>query len=157
VVEENAGFHGAAVYLLREAFEGKPEGQDYTWFVEGKEGIFDALDIVDAARASVKPSDRCATIAAHAYHLLYLLRAANVCQGKPAPEGDWNSSWAKQTVTDAEWAELKSLIRDEYVSYRDWFAANRDWSVENAFVATLTVVPHVAFHLGALRQLVLIV
>jgi hypothetical protein len=42
----HANFLPAIIQLLHETFEGKPEGQDYTWFVEGREGIFDALDSV---------------------------------------------------------------------------------------------------------------
>src|SRR6476469_540968 len=98
------GFQQAAVTLVREAFEGIPAGQDYTWFVQGKEGVFDALTSVDAEAASRRPSPTCASIAAHTNHLLYILRSANTCQGRPEPEGTWEDTWKKQTVTEAEWA-----------------------------------------------------
>jgi len=148
----NQGFHKAAITLLREAFEGVAEGNGYTWFVQGKEGILDALTTIDAAQASFKPGGQAASIAGHAYHMLYLLRGANMCQGHPAPEGTWESSWEKQSVTPEEWATLGTRIREVYKSYLHWFAANTDWTYPDAELNTLAPLPHVAYHLGAMRQ-----
>src|SRR5689334_2100845 len=114
------GFQEAAATLFKEAFEGIPLGANGTWFVQGKEGIFDALTSISAEAASLKPLPDCPSIAAHAYHLLYSLREANTNQGRPAPEGNWESSWAKQSATDAEWAELILTIRSEYELYLGW-------------------------------------
>ncbi|CAN5680863.1 hypothetical protein BH11ARM2_BH11ARM2_33730 [soil metagenome] len=144
----------AAVTLLREAFEGRVDGNDYTWFVEGREGVFDALASVDAETASRRTTPNSPTLAAHAYHMLYLLRSANTWQGKPSPKGNWESSWAKQTATQQEWAELAEAIRHEYASYLAWFAANEEWNQEDIYVGALATLPHVAYHLGAMRHLV---
>lgn len=95
------------LHLFRECFEGRPEGQEYTWFVEGREGIFDALESIGAETASINPSLECASIAAHAFHIRYALRGANAYLGGPEQEGDWESSWAKQEVVEEEWVELK--------------------------------------------------
>jgi hypothetical protein len=97
----------AYLTLLRECFEGRAEGNDYTWFVEGKEGIFDALESTSAESASRKPTVACASIAAHVYHVRYALRGCNAYIGGPPVEGDWESSWAKQVVDDAEWQGVK--------------------------------------------------
>ncbi|RYG31589.1 hypothetical protein EON81_22545 [bacterium] len=147
-------FRDVAVILLREAFEGRAEGNDYTWFVEGKEGIFDALASMDAKVASKKPFRNAPSLAAHAYHVLYILRWANTWHGGPEPQGDWESSWAKQSASSQEWAELQNLIRTEYRRYLDWFAANKDWSPEQIRLSTLANLPHLAYHLGAMRQII---
>ncbi len=149
----NSDFQAAASTLFREAFEGVPAGQNYTWVVEGKEGIFDALESADAERASVKPSASSASLAAHAFHLLYLLRAANTVQGFPKPEGTWNSSWLVETVTEEEWNDLKFKIKSEYELYLGWLSTNENWSEIRAFESVLAPVPHVFYHLGAMRQL----
>lgn len=151
------GFQQAAAVLFKEAFEGIPPGADGTWFVQGKEGIFDALTSISAESASYKPLPDCPSIAAHAYHLLYALRWANTSQGRPAPEGTWESSWAKQSATDAEWGELIQTIKSEYELYFGWLKCNDDWSGEDAYIGGLGIVPHVAYHLGAIRQLLYIV
>lgn len=147
-------FQSAAEELFREAFEGVAPDRDYTWFVQGKEGVFDALDALDAGEASRRPTPGCATIAAHAYHLLYVLRCANIAQGRPAPQGSWEDTWRRQAVTEEEWRYLRRDIRAEYALFRDWLRENDDWSGEDAVLGALTPLPHVAFHLGAIRQVV---
>lgn len=146
----------AAAHLFRETFEGRPDDQDYTWYVEGKEGIFDALDSVDADRASERPEPESPTIAAHAYHLLYILRGINVYQGRPAPEGDWASTWAVQEVTPDEWRRLKSRIAEEYGLLAP-FLETVALPEPNAILGALALLPHVAYHLGAMRALLRVV
>src|SRR5690242_18818634 len=109
-----ADFRPSFSILFREAFEGVPKGADGTWFVQGKEGLFDALASVSADRASKKPNPDCPSIAAHAYHVLFALRNCNSTFGRPKPEGTWESSWAKQSATSEEWAALAEQIREEY-------------------------------------------
>lgn len=151
------GFQVAAAMLLREAFEGMPAGQNYTWFVQGKEGLFDALSAVTAEEASRKPAAECASIAAHAYHILYILRCANAQAGGPEPEGSWEDTWKVQTASDSEWAGLIERIRGEYHRYVPWLESNSDWQGEHAFVEGLVPLPHIAFHLGAIRQLLKVI
>lgn len=146
----------AAAHLFREAFEGRPDDQPYTWFVQEKEGIFDALNSVDAEGASERPDHRSPTIAAHAYHLLYILRGANVFQGRPAPEGDWASTWAVQEVSPAEWRRLKERILEEYLLLAP-FLETAPTDVENGVIGLLAQLPHVAYHLGAMRALLRVV
>jgi hypothetical protein len=143
----------AYLTLFRECFEGRAEGNDYTWFVEGLEGIFDALDSTSAEKASVKPTAECASIAAHAYHIRYTLRGGNAHIGGPPIEGDWESSWSKQSVTPEEWEQLKADVRYEYAFFLRWFEANEDWSDPVVRTGVMAQLPHFAYHLGAIRQL----
>jgi hypothetical protein len=153
----DSGFQLAATMLLREAFDGIPAGQDYTWFVQGKEGVFDALTSIDAETASRKPSPTCASIAAHANHILFILQCANVDQGRPEPEGTWEGTWERQAVTDPAWTSLVESIREEYSLLLGWLEKNTDWSQKDAFVGALVPLPHIAFHLGAIRQILRLV
>ncbi len=147
-------FQTAYYQLLRECFEGRPEGQEYTWFVEGTEGMFDGLDAVSAERASVKPSGDCASVAGHAYHVRYALANANRYLGGPGLEGDWESSWAKQSVSVAEWAELKASIRHEYEFLLNALQSHEDWGSQDQVTGAMAQLPHMAYHLGAIRQLI---
>ncbi len=152
-MEPDRAFQDAAVILFREAFEGIPAGQNYTWFVQGKEGIFDALNSTDSSGASKQPTDRCTSLAAHAFHLLFTLRNANTSQGLPEPDGTWESSWSKEAVTESEWDELKTEIRQEYDLYIGWLSSNHEWNADESFEGLLAPLPHVAYHLGAMRQI----
>jgi hypothetical protein len=151
-------FMATIIQLLHECFEGRPDGQEYTWFVEGKEGIFDALETTSAEKASIKPSPNCASIAAHAYHIRYALRGANAYLGGPPQEGDWESSWAKQTATEPEWDELKRDIYHQYSFFVDYFSKESvDFPDEGTVIGFTAQLPHMAFHLGAIRQIMKIV
>lgn len=145
------------LFLIRECFEGRPAGKDYTWFVEGKEGIFDALESTGAEIASVKPSLECASIAAHTFHIRYALRGANAYLGGPEQEGDWESTWAKQEVSEEEWADLKADVRHQYEFFVKFFEANPSIEQEDHAIGFLAQLPHMAFHLGAIRQIMKIV
>lgn len=147
-------FQSAAAYLLRECFEGRPDGQTYTWFVEGREAILPTLDALGAEEASIKPNEWTSSIAGHAFHILYALRGANAQRGGEEPEGTWEDSWKKQTASEAEWAEVRARIREEYSSLIKWFEENQDWSIEGIHVGALAMLPHMAFHLGAIQQIV---
>jgi hypothetical protein len=153
----DSSFQQAAAMIFREAFEGIPAGQDYTWFVQGKEGVFDALTSIDAEAASRKPSLACASIAAHANHMLFILRCANTDQGRPEPGGTWEETWERQAVTDLEWNTLIESIREEYTLFLGWLEENKDWSQKDGVVSALVPLPHIAFHLGAIRQILRIV
>lgn len=152
-----SGLQEATVTLFREAFEGRAEGSDYTWFVEGREAILPSLDAVDAMVASHAPGHGIVSLAAHAYHLRYILHWLNVPEGDPHPEGDWESTWAKGTVSDEEWVALRSEIRDRYRRALKWLSSNEDWSVENGSLMFLSPLPHVAYHLGAMRAILKLV
>ena len=143
--------------LFREAFEGRVEGEDHTWFVEGREAILPTLEGLNAFAASRKPGHDLPTLAAHAYHLRYILHWLNVPAGDAPPEGDWESTWTKTAVTDEEWAALLREIRVRYARALAWLAANEDWSVEDAALQYLAPLPHVAYHLGAMRAILKII
>lgn len=138
----------AAAELVREAFEGRAEGKDFTWFVEDREAILPTLDAVDAMAASHSLGFGLPTIAAHAYHLRYSLGLANVPEGDAPPEGDWESTWKKGVVTSDEWDALRAEIRGRYERFVAWTQAQESLSTE-----TLAPLPHFAYHLGAIRVL----
>lgn len=148
---------GAAAELFREAFEGRAQGNDYTWFVQGREALLPTLDAVDAMAASHSVGSGLPTLAAHAYHLRYILQWMNVPEGDPEPEGDWESTWAKEVVTSEEWDALRAEIRGRYGRAFAWMRTNEDWSVENASLQFIAQLPHVAYHLGAMRVILKLV
>ncbi|RYG22530.1 hypothetical protein EON82_16795 [bacterium] len=141
----------AMATLLREAFYGRPEGKDSTWFVEGREAILPTLDEVDAMTASHSPASGVFTLAAHAYHLRYILHWCNTSEGDPRPEGDWESTWAKQVVTDEEWNDLRAEIKERFERAVGWLERDGQLEDEDADLMLLSVLPHVAYHLGAMR------
>lgn len=147
-------FQSSAATLLKECFEGIPAGQDFTWFVQGSEGIFDALDSLDSEAASTRHG-RVASVAAHANHILYSLKSANAWFGGEEPEGSWEDSWQVQTCERDSWNRIRTDIRSEYEKLLLAMQSNQDWGAEDMIIGVLSTLPHMAFHLGAIRQLIL--
>ncbi len=143
----------AAAELFREAFEGRREEAKGTWFVQDREALLPTLDAVDAMVASHSVGSGLPSLAAHAYHLRYILHWMNTPEGDARPEGDWGSTWKKEVVTDAEWDALRGEIRERYGRAVEWMRQDKDLSVEDAPVGFLAPLPHVAYHLGAMRVL----
>lgn len=138
--------------LFEEAFEGMPAGQNYTWFVQGREAIFDAFEQTSAEKAS-KQIGEASTIAAHMYHIKFILELANAEAQGTEVEGDWEGSWKKQTVTEEEWGVLHIEVRRLYRSLLEAMENPPAVEERGAMNGFLALLPHVAYHLGAVRQL----
>jgi hypothetical protein len=85
------------------------------------------------------------------------LRGANAHIHGAEPDGNWESSWSQQTVSVEEWAELGADVRREARVLLGWLEADPHWADENYLIGALAILPHMAFHLGAIRQLMKIV
>jgi len=109
------------------------------------------MDAVVASR-SVHPELQ--SIAAHLFHCLFVLRLANASYGGQPPTGTWEQTWDKQMVTEEEWQELTANVASEVQLLMENSAKEGDWSDEEHATSVLTALPHLAFHLGAIRQLI---
>jgi len=152
-IMDKTSFHEASVELLREAFEGRKTGADGTWFVEKSEAILPSLKQITAEQASKQAHPNLASIGAHVNHLIYALTWGNTCHGGNRPEGTWNDTWKQNAFAPKEWDRMRNEVTERYLSYLAWFSANTDWSHEEGVIAPLALLPHVAYHLGAIRQL----
>jgi len=133
-------------------FFGTAEGLDYTWFVQGREAIAPSLQSLTTEQASKSIAPGVATIAAHANHILYTLRGDNAYFGSPEPEGSWEDSWSVQQVNAAQWDELRAAILREYEQLQTNLSGHEPTN-EQEMLGLLSAVPHMAYHLGAIRQL----
>ena len=142
-------FVETVAYLLREAFEGAPEGQPNAFLDRGV-GFFSTLAGVSAEAASRGFGD--ATIAAQTEHAkFYLDRLCEFMRGQTDPV-DWEQSWLIETVNDAEWEALQGSVRKAYANTLKCLAEDREWSTMQLGMA-MGMVAHTAYHLGAIRQL----
>jgi hypothetical protein len=141
--------------VLAEAYEG-PQDPRGTWFVNNAPGagFLATLDALSAEEASRAPAAGRSTVAAHAGHLRFSLEVSRRwVRGKRGPF-DWGRSWAVREVDAAAWAELRSGVRQEYDAFRR--ALHELGEIDFlAFSGVLGAVAHAAYHLGAVRQMVL--
>src|SRR5262245_18789381 len=120
----------------------------------GDVGLLGSLDKLPAAEAS-RSADGGATIAAHAQHVRYGLSLMNrwgAEGGDPFADATWEVPWKTSFVDAAQWKEIRDGLRDE--AHR-WLATLRSPRYVNDFELTgmISSIPHLAYHLGAIRQI----
>ncbi|HEX6126896.1 MAG TPA: hypothetical protein VFZ23_16095 [Pyrinomonadaceae bacterium] len=142
-------FVGGVAYLLRETFEGSPEGQPSAFLDRGV-GFFSTLESVSAEQASAQMSGT--TIAAQTEHAkFYLDRLCEFINGR-TERVNWEDSWLIETVNAVEWDALRASVRRSYENTLRCIAAVEDWTEDRTGMA-VGMIAHTAYHLGAIRQL----
>ena len=139
--------------LFSEAYAGP--NHDYTWFIDNKpdSGLLGTLSGLSAEDAS-RPSPTGSTIAGHAEHLRWSLAITNAMVRGEDPEQDWAESWRVTEVDEGTWDTLRADLKLEYETLHAGMAQQEDFSDPQMLTGALALVPHAAYHLGAIRQLV---
>ena len=142
-------FLESILYLLRETFEGSPEGQGSAYLDRGV-GIFSTLEKLSAEQVS--RGFAATTIAAQTEHAkFYLDRLCEFMTGR-TERVNWEQSWLIEEVNPAEWDALRQSVRKSYENTLRCLAGIEDWSEDNVGMA-MGMVAHTAYHLGAIRQI----
>ncbi len=143
----------ALLDVLNELIDGSaPES---TWVLNPEDpGLLGSLDGVSAEKASAAPANGGATIAAHVDHLRYGLELLNRWSRgeEPFASADYSASWRRNTVSHGEWAALRDALRREAYAWRRAIQDTGDIS-KTELSGVLASVAHVAYHLGAIRQI----
>jgi len=120
----------------------------------GDVGLLRSLDARSASDAS-KNVNGGATIAAHAQHLRYGLSLFNRWAaegGNPFADATWDAAWKTSTVTEPEWQEIRDALRREAQQWLDGLASPREVT-DLELTGLVASVAHLAYHLGAIRQI----
>jgi hypothetical protein len=111
--------------------------------------MFGTLEKVTAAQASRRIGG--SSIAAHANHVRFSLRAtADWIRGDHSRK-DWLESWKLSEVDDAGWSRLKEELRRAYEDAARAVESDGGLGAEQRGGA-VSAVAHSAYHLGAIRQ-----
>ena len=138
------------VDLLRETFEGGLPGQG-TQYLDASSGIRSTLGSLTAEQAS-RRLDGHPSIAAHARHMNFHLRVTSEWILGDHSKRDWVGSFEPQKVNEDEGARIQRDLeasRRELVRVIESLPPER-FAEEGAAVGAIT---HLAYHLGAIRQL----
>jgi hypothetical protein len=147
-------FQRALSNTLTEIFNGPP-GQEAYLLNPGDPGLLRQLDAIDAKTASARPMPGKTTIASHADHLCFGLTILNRWAAGDANAwvgADWNASWQRGVVTDAQWQTLRDDLRREVEQWKKVVAERTEWDALGA-AAALSTAAHTAYHFGAIRQI----
>lgn len=143
-------FVESVAYLLRETFEGSPEGQPSAYLDRGM-GIFNTLEGLTAEDASRDVAGM--TVAAQTEHAkFYLDRLCEFINGR-TERVNWDDSWLIETVNDSEWDALRTSVRNSYENTLKCLAGIESWDDRQVGMA-IGLVAHTAYHLGAIRQII---
>lgn len=150
------GLEGGTVLprLFSELVNGADDSGGAFILNSGDAGMLRSLDRLTAREASRSSNDG-ATIAAHAQHVRYGLSLMNQWAtegGNPFANAAWDDAWKTASVTDEQWKEIRQGLRDETAR---WLAALRAAPRANEIELAGMVgsIAHLAYHLGAIRQI----
>lgn len=120
----------------------------------GDAGLLQSLDKLSAEDAS-RSVQGGATVAAHARHVRYGLSLMNRWAtegGNPFADARWDEAWKTSRVDDGEWTEIRGGLHDETQHWLHAIGTPREVAaIElNGMVASVV---HLAYHLGAIRQI----
>ena len=120
----------------------------------GDIGLLRSLDKLSPAEASAS-TNQGATIAAHAQHLRYGLSLMNAWAkdgGDPFADAKWDAAWQVAAVEGPAWDEIRNGLHEETQQWLETLQSPREITgIELA--GMIGSVAHLAYHLGAIRQI----
>jgi hypothetical protein len=120
----------------------------------GDLGMLRSLGKLSAADASRSVNDG-ATIAAHTQHVRYGLSLMNRWAregGNPFADAKWDDAWKISTVDEAQWDEIRRGLGDEAHRWLEALKSPRE-AQEIELSGMIGSIAHLAYHLGAIRQI----
>lgn len=144
------------ITLLSEAYAG-PSAPASTWFIDNEpdSGILGIIAGVSVAEASWSANNENpgTTIASHVEHLRWSLANANgALMGMPY-QPNWKESWNTVTADETKWKYLQDELRKEFEMLRKNIENQADLPGEY-LLGVMALIPHAAYHLGTIRQLI---
>lgn len=134
--------------LLDETFE-----HVHGIYLDKGTSLFETLDTISAEEASRPISGKSPSIAAKVEHVRFYLRVLEgAIQKETIGRIDWQESWQLREVTTEEWEDLKTQLREAYQSVLKLMKSLDTWEGKDDIGASLGILAHTAYHLGAIRQ-----
>ena len=145
--------------LVTEIGDGPPDPRS-TLIVSNQpgSGLLGTLETIDAAAASAVPAGCAHSIAGHAGHIAFVLDLfVRAARGENAYAGaKWQESWRTTRVDERAWRDVRDRLRELHRLTLEALAKGPP-VVDQAIITGGVALPaHMAYHLGAVRQLAVI-
>jgi hypothetical protein len=131
-----------------------PSGSGAFILNSGDVGLLGSLDKISAGDAS-RSVNGGATLAAHAEHVRYGLSLMNRWAtegGNPFADAKWDEAWKTSAVDASEWDATRNGLREETIDWLHVLKMPREVA-EVELSGMIASVAHLAYHLGAIRQI----
>jgi hypothetical protein len=138
--------------LLAELVDGASKDSGYM-LNPGDAGLLGSLEKLSATDASARTPNG-SSIAAHVDHVRSSLSLMNRwSQGEdPFASADWSESWRKVEVSEPEWRQRIADLRAEATRWLGVVREPREVD-EVELNAIIGSIAHLAYHMGAIRQI----
>ena len=138
--------------LAAELTNGTPQAGGFV-LNKSDPGLFASLDKLSADAASARHDDA-PSVASHVAHLRDSLSIMNrwAAGEDPWSSANWADPWKKTQVSDADWLQLRSELRREAETWQQNMRSGRELN-EVELTGTISSIVHLAYHLGAIRQI----
>ena len=146
--------NGVLTRLFSELVDGASDPAGAFILNSGDAGLLASLDKLSAGDAS-RSVNGGATIAAHAQHVCYGLSLMNQWAsegGNPFANARWEEAWKISDVDAAQWDDIRNGLRDQAQRWMRSLGRPRDVA-EVELSGMVASVAHLAYHLGAIRQI----
>ena len=128
-------------------------------FLDKGDSLFETLETITAAEASIPVGGKCATLAAQVAHVnFYLEVLEDYILKKERENVDWRDIWRRvNKVSTEEWKAYQDQLKETYQRIISMLQNLEDWNDERPIGGTLAIAIHTAYHLGEIRQAMCIV
>lgn len=123
-------------------------------FLDKGTSLFETLETITAAEASIPVGGKCATLAAQVAHVNFYLEVLEAyILDKDIGKVDWGDIWQRvNEVSPEEWQEYKDQLKGTYQRVLSLLQNVKDWNNERSIGGALAIAVHTAYHLGEIRQ-----
>jgi DinB superfamily len=125
-------------------------------FLDEGTSLFETLETITAAEASIPVGGKCATLAAQVAHVNFYLEVLEAyILKKDKGKVDWGDIWRRvNKVSPEEWKAYKDQLKETYQRMISMLQSLEptDWNDERPFGGAMAIAVHTAYHLGEIRQ-----
>lgn len=128
-------------------------------FLDRGTSLFETLETITAAEASIPVGGKCATLAAQVAHVnFYLEVVEDYILNKERDNVDWGEIWRRvNKVSTEEWTAYQDQLKETYQRVISMLKNLEDWNDDRPLGGALAIAIHTAYHLGEIRQALCVV
>lgn len=128
-------------------------------FLDKGTSLFETLETITAAEASIPVGGKCATLAAQVAHVNFYLEVLEAyILNKDIGKVDWDDIWRRvNKVSAEEWQAYQDQLKGTYQRVLSLLQSVDNWNDERPIGGALAIAVHTAYHLGEIRQAMCVV